>query len=152
LEDVLIVGYPDGISDTKNNVPVFRKGISATPVYLDFMGKKEFLVDAAIFPGSSGSPAFLFNQGTWLLRDGTTVAGGYRVQLLGVIYAVALHTTDGEIVIVPAPTQARAVAKSQIPNNLGLCIKASRILEFEPILIQKGVKAPDGYKIRAGSP
>jgi hypothetical protein len=116
------------------------------------MGKKEFLVDAAIFPGSSGSPVFLFNQGTWLLRDGTTVAGGYRVQLLGVIYAVALHATDGEIIIVPAPTQARAVAKSQIPNNLGLCIKASRILEFEPILIQKGVKAPDGYKIRASSP
>jgi hypothetical protein len=147
LEDILVIGYPDGISDTKNNVPVFRRGITATPVYLDFLGKKEFLVDAAIFPGSSGSPVFLYNQGTWANRDGSTALGS-RVQLLGVIYAVALHTTDGDILIVPAPTQAKSVARSQIPNNLGLCIKASRILEFEPILVQRGFKVPDGYKMR----
>ena len=149
MEDVLIIGYPDGISDTKNNVPVFRRGITATPVYLDFSGKKEFLVDAAIFPGSSGSPVFLFNQGTWHNRDGSTAVGN-RIQLLGIIYAVALHTTDGEIIIVPAPTQAKSMAKSQIPNNLGLCIRASRVLEFEPIVVQKGFNVPDGYKMRAG--
>jgi V8-like Glu-specific endopeptidase len=152
VEDVLIVGYPDGISDTANNVPVFRRGISATPPFIDFMGKREFLIDAAIFPGSSGSPVFLFNQGAWTLRDGNTVAGGYRIQLLGIVYAVTLHKTNGEIVIVPAPTQARALAVTQIPNNLGLCIKSSRLLEFEPILIQRGLKPPDGYKLRDLTP
>jgi hypothetical protein len=147
LEDILVIGYPDGISDTINNVPVFRRGITATPVYLDFLGKQEFLIDAAIFPGSSGSPVFLFNQGTWASRDGSTNVGS-RIQLLGIVYAVALHTTDGDVVVVPAPTQARAIAKSQIPNNLGLCIKASRVMEFEPILVQRGFKVPDGYNMR----
>jgi hypothetical protein len=42
LEDLLIIGYPDGIFDTKNNVPVLRRGITATPAYLEFEGRKEF--------------------------------------------------------------------------------------------------------------
>jgi len=130
-------------------VPVMRRGITATPPYLDFMGKQEFLIDASIFPGSSGSPVFLFNQGTWVLRNGNTNAGGFRIQLLGIVYAVALHKTNGEIVIAPAPTQARPMAVTPIPNNLGLCIRASRILEFESILVQRGVKPPDGYQMRS---
>ncbi len=56
LEDILVVGYPDGISDPAHNIPVFRRGITATPVYIDFANRTEFLIDAAIFPGSSGSP------------------------------------------------------------------------------------------------
>jgi hypothetical protein len=149
LEDVLIVGYPDGIFDSKNNVPVFRRGITATPAYLDFEGRKEFLIDAAIFPGSSGSPVFLFNQGSWANRNGGLTLGG-RVKLLGVVYAVAQHNANGEIRIVPAPTQSRPIVVSPIPNNLGLCIEASRILEFEPVLVKNGLRPPDGYVMRAG--
>jgi hypothetical protein len=149
LEDVLIVGYPDGISDVVNNVPIFRRGITATPPYLDFEGRKEFLIDAAIFPGSSGSPVFLFNQGTWVLRSGATVAGGYRIQLLGVVYGVATHPTTGEIGIVPAPTQ-RAVAVTPVPNNIGACVKAARILDFEPLLVRRGFAPPEGYVMRSG--
>ena len=96
LEELLIVGYPDGIFDAKNNVPVFRRGITATPAYLEFDGRKEFLVDAAIYPGSSGSPVFLYNQGAWTDRRGHLQIGG-RVKLLGIIYAVALHDANGEI-------------------------------------------------------
>src|SRR5262249_41828599 len=65
VEDVLVLGYPVGLSDTVNNMPVVRRGITATPPYLDFEGKKQFLVDAPIFHGSSGSPVFLFNRGAW---------------------------------------------------------------------------------------
>jgi hypothetical protein len=98
LEDLLIVGYPTGIWDKANNAPVFRRGITATFPYLDFNGKAEFLVDAAIFPGSSGSPVLLFNSGTWTSRS-AGVQLGTRVQLLGIIYAVALYTATGEIEI-----------------------------------------------------
>jgi hypothetical protein len=149
LEDTLIVGYPNAISDTTNNIPVFRRGITATPAYLDFKGRKEFLIDASIFPGSSGSPVFLFNQGTWVKRSGETVAGGYRILLLGVVYAVALHTATGEIVLAPAPTQARPSVASQIPNNLGVCVRSSRILDFEPLLVARGLPPPSGYEMRA---
>lgn len=147
VEDVLVIGYPDGISDITNNAPVFRRGITATSPYLNFLGKKEFLVDAAIFPGSSGSPVFLFNEGTWITRE-ATVAGGYRIKLFGIVYAVAQHSVTGEIAVVPAPTNVREIAVSAIPNNLGVCIRSSRILEFEPIFVNNGFQLPDGYKMR----
>jgi hypothetical protein len=149
LEELLIVGYPDGISDVKNNVPVFRRGITATPAYLDFDGRKEFLIDAAIFPGSSGSPVFLYNQGAWADRHGHLALGG-RLKLLGIVYGVALHNANGEIRVVPAPTQARVIAVSPIPNNLGICIDSSRILDFEPVFVKMGLRPPDGYVMRSG--
>jgi hypothetical protein len=149
LEDVLIIGYPDGISDNVNNVPVFRRGITATPVYLDFQGNPLFLLDAAIFPGSSGSPVFLFNQGTWAGRDGHVKIGS-RLALLGVVFAVAQHKSDGQIIIKPAPTQSTPSVETLIPNNIGLCVKSAKILDFEPILLKLGlVTLPDGYIMRS---
>jgi hypothetical protein len=146
LEDVLVVGYPDGISDSKNNIPVLRRGITATPIYLDFEGRREFLIDAVIFPGSSGSPVFVYNQGSWINRK-NEIQFGTRLGLVGVVYAVAQHSVSGELVIIPAPTQ-RSVAVSPIPNNLGLCISSSRIPEFEDVLLSMGIKAPAGYTPR----
>jgi hypothetical protein len=148
LEDILVIGYPNGISDPAHNIPVLRRGITATPPYIDFHNRKEFLIDAAIFPGSSGSPVLLYNQGTWAARDGGTVVGN-RIKLLGIVYGVMQNSVTGNISIVPAPTQARAIVNSLVPNNLGVCIKASRILEFEPIFVQLGFKPPSGYKMRA---
>ena len=149
LEDVLIIGYPDGISDTVNNVPVLRKGITATPAYLNFRGEPKFLLDAAIFPGSSGSPVFLFNQGSWPSRAGG-LSIGTRINLLGVVFAVAQHQSDGQIVIRPAPTQANQMVQTLIPNNIGLCIRAEKVLDFEPVLVKLGVmKSPDGYIMRS---
>jgi S1-C subfamily serine protease len=147
MEDVLVVGYPDGISDIKNNIPVFRRGITATPAYVDFEGRGEFLIDAAIYPGSSGSPVFIYNQGTWLNRT-NAVSLGTRLLLVGVVYGVAQHSVNGELRIVPAPTQ-RQITTSLIPNNLGICIRSSRILEFEPLIIKRGYVKPEGYVIRA---
>ena len=59
IEDIIFIGYPIGLYDEQNYTPIIRKGITATPVYIDFNGKKQFLIDASIFPGSSGSPVFL---------------------------------------------------------------------------------------------
>ena len=151
LEDVLIVGYPDGVSDTVNNIPIFRRGITATPANIAFNGSREFLVDAAIFPGSSGSPTFIFNQGSYPTRDGGLQIGS-RLILIGVVYAVASYTSNGDIVIVPAPTQAKAFSVTQIPINLGKCINAQRILDFEPLLVAQGFKPPTGYVMRVEQP
>jgi hypothetical protein len=148
VEEALIVGYPDGISDTVNNIPVFRRGVTATPVYLDFRGEPVFLLDAAIFPGSSGSPVFLYNQGAWSDRQGHLQLGS-RTALLGIVFGVFNHAADGKIVVQPAPTQLSQKVQSLIPNNLGVCIRASKLLDFEPALVKLGVKVPDGYVIRS---
>lgn len=149
LDDVIIVGYPNGIWDSKNNLPVFRQGITATPVYLDREGCPEFLVDAAIFPGSSGSPVFLFSRGVWVDRSGGVNAASARVALLGVIHSVALHTATGEIRFEQIPTAVRPLSVSPIPNNLGVCVKAEKILDFERVIMsQSSFQAPEGYVSR----
>jgi Trypsin-like peptidase domain len=148
LEEILVVGFPDGYSDSKNNIPIFRRGVTATPVYLRFENKKQFMIDAAIYHGSSGSPVFLYNVGAWIDENGHPVLGT-RVGLLGVVWGVFESATEGEIRILPAPTQFQQKAVSPIPHNLGACVPAYCILDFEPEIVKRGYKPPDGYKMRA---
>lgn len=133
MEEIVMVGYPNGIWDHVNNGPVFRRGVTATHPNTDYCGKKEFMIDAACFPGSSGSPVLLCNVGNYPTRQGGTVIGS-RMKLLGVLYAGPQHTASGEIMIQNIPTTSKPVAISRIPNNLGLIIKAERLDEFESIL------------------
>jgi S1-C subfamily serine protease len=148
LEDVLVVGYPDGLSDTANNIPIFRRGVTATPVYMKFNGKKQFMIDAAIYHGSSGSPVFLYNVGAWL-NENNQPQLGTRVALLGIVWGVFETSTEGEIRILPAPTQFTTKVFSNIPHNLGACVPSYCILDFEPEMVRLGYKPPDGYKMRA---
>lgn len=83
VEDVTFIGYPGGLRDTKNLLPLIRRGITATPVWSDFQGEPVFLVDAGVFPGSSGSPVFLLNQGTYVTPGGLSI--GNRLLFLGVL-------------------------------------------------------------------
>lgn len=134
IEEIIMIGYPVGIWDSANNMPIVRKGITATRPDLDYEGRKEFMIDAACFPGSSGSPVLLFNLGGYTTKTGNTRLGGARIKLLGVLYAGPQFTVEGKLEIIPIPTKAALIAVSQIPTNLGLVIKAERILEFERVL------------------
>lgn len=133
IEDVIMVGYPIGLWDSINNQPIIRRGSTATHPAMDYEGRREFLIDAACFPGSSGSPVFLYNMGVYTTRDGGTVVGS-RVKLLGVLYAGPVHTTTGEVVAVNIPTAQQAVAVSRIPINLGFVVRSERLIELEPKL------------------
>lgn len=131
MEDVLMIGYPNGIWDAKNNLPVIRKGITATHPAVRWNDKTEFLTDIASFPGSSGSPVFLANIGGYMDKKGNTYMGAHRIRLLGVHYAGAMHTASGEIKIVTAPTSNKPVPITQIPNNVGVAINSKEILSLE---------------------
>lgn len=61
-DDITFIGYPNGLYDKKNLLPIIRKGSFATPYQVDFDGHPIFLIDASVFPGSSGSPVFLFDR------------------------------------------------------------------------------------------
>ncbi len=56
--DVMFVGYPDNRFDSIHNVPILRKGCISSSPRLDFLGKPQFIIDAQVFGGSSGSPVF----------------------------------------------------------------------------------------------
>jgi len=132
LEEVTMIGFPNGIWDSTNNGAIARRGVIATTPSDDYLGKKQFVVDMACFPGSSGSPVFLANFGNYSDRKGNLVMGT-RIKLLGILYAGPQHTANGEIILAPVPTQNRPVALTSIPNNLGYVIKATELNEIEKL-------------------
>lgn len=135
IENVVMIGYPNGLWDSVNNMPIVRRGITATPVYLNYEGKREFVIDAACFPGSSGSPVLICDIGGYTDKKGTLNLGHPRIMFLGILYAGPQLTVAGEIKIVTIPhVQQRAVSISSIPNNLGFIIKSECILDFIPII------------------
>jgi hypothetical protein len=148
VEQILTVGYPGQLWDDVHNLPIFHRGYTATAPYINFKGKQEFLIDVATWPGASGSPVLLYNEGSWPTRNGG-IALGTRAKLLGVVYGVAVQDVSGNVLIQNAPTQILAPGMMAVPTNLGACIKSSRILEFEPLLVSLGLKPPDGYMMRA---
>lgn len=137
VEDILMVGYPNGLWDQTNNMPLFRKGITSSHPSLDWNGKKEMLIDAACFPGSSGSPVFLFNEGSYVDKQGNTNMGGTRIKLLGILYAGPQHTAEGRIEIVTVPTVDKPLAITGIPNNIGIVIKAEKLKSLDHIFSEK---------------
>lgn len=56
--DICFVGYPAGLFDEQNNLPVLRSGTIASHPKIFFNGKPQFLIDAHVHGGSSGSPVF----------------------------------------------------------------------------------------------
>ena len=101
--NIFLVGYPDAIYDKYNKIPIFRKGILATPYTLSYNGTNTFLIDAAIYNGSSGSPIFC------PVND--------KILLLGIQKSTYCHeiSADSDYVY----THIR------IPNHLGLVTKSN---------------------------
>jgi len=83
IEPILFIGYPSGIFDLKTMYPIVRNGITATPAYEKFNGETEFLIDAGVHGGSSGSPVFVFNNGSF--SSGNTLTIGTRLIFLGMV-------------------------------------------------------------------
>lgn len=132
IESVVMIGYPNGLWDSNNNLPVVRTGVTASPVFVDFQGKAQFAIDCACFGGSSGSPVFLYNEGSYATANGLNL--GSRLMLLGILYAGAIYAANGELEIEPIGRQNRVVSRTMLPINLGYCIKASKLDAFEAVL------------------
>jgi len=128
IESVTFIGYPNGIWDSKNLLPVARRGTTASPIEVDFEGNPCFLIDASVFGGSSGSPVFILNQGSWATKTGGIVLGS-RIHFIGVISAVFFRTHLSNIVSVPIPTQVQPMAKQQEMIDLGIVLKARTVVE-----------------------
>jgi hypothetical protein len=61
---------------------------------------------------------------------GDLLWGASRVFLLGVLYAGPQHTAEGSIKFTAFPR-----TYTSTPNNLGLVIKSSRLMDFKPSLL-----------------
>lgn len=142
IEDVIMIGYPNGIMDTYNNKPVVRKGITATSLKLDYNGTPDFMVDIACFYGSSGSPVFLRKEG--LAKEttdkGLTIGLSPNYSLLGIIHSMSIAKASGEIVVKEIPTSMKPIVETTIPLNLGQVTKAKKILEIFDLVKARHIK------------
>ncbi|HVA89443.1 MAG TPA: serine protease, partial [Chloroflexota bacterium] len=126
MEDVVMVGYPIGLWDNLNNFPLLRRGISASHPAVDFCGKPEGVIDIGAFPGSSGSPVLILNEGTFATPNGYSI--GSRMILLGVLWGGPVRLADGTLEIVEIPTKQVPIARTSLPVHLGYYIKARELL------------------------
>lgn len=113
LEEITFIGYPSGLYDEHNVSPIIRQGITATPLWNNFQGEPAFLVDAGVFPGSSGSPVFIMSQGAYTHKGGLTI--GNRLFFLGVL-TEAIQRTEPNM--------------PPVFLGIGKVIKSARVQEF----------------------
>jgi Trypsin-like peptidase domain len=126
VEEVLMIGYPNGLWDEVNNLPLIRRGTTATHPAVDFQGRSTTVIDAACFPGSSGSPVLIVNEGMFTTKSGT-FTGYTRVFLLGVLFQGPCMTAQGEIVIETIPTSQQPISLTRLMIHLGYIVQAKEI-------------------------
>jgi S1-C subfamily serine protease len=125
LEEVLFVGYPSGVWDQVNLMPILRRRTTATPMALDFEGRPEFLIDAAVYPGSSGSPVFVYQPDP--LRP--SQSAGRKFLFAGVVAAVFFREEANHLVPVPVPANNTSMVMGSEMIDLGLVIKAQAVID-----------------------
>lgn len=84
-ENVYFVGYPNDRYDEANNLPLIRTGLISSHPKVDFNGDPVFVIDAQVFPGSSGSPVYI-DLSFENIKNGNIVLGGKKnIKLLGIV-------------------------------------------------------------------
>lgn len=101
IEAVTFIGYPSGLYDPASLLPIVRQGYAATAMTIDDEAKPVFLIDASVFPGSSGSPVFLVPRPSAPDKRGNTTSGGPAEppMLLGIVAAV--HQRQVPVILAP---------------------------------------------------
>lgn len=133
IEDVTMVGCPRGINDEANNLPIVRRGITATPLSKKYNAKNEFMVDMACFPGSSGSPIFLYDRNGYFDRkENTYRLGASRLKLVGVLYSGPLVTNSGQIVFSQVPS---VTVNSMM--HLGYALRATELHKLHSEILRR---------------
>jgi len=118
---IAMAGYPNGLWDEHNNLPLLRRGVTASHPGVDFDGRPEIAVDIASYPGSSGSPIWFHDRQYF----------GSAVRFLGVLYAGPTIDEDGRQLIQPIASELGPDFQRHSPMlHLGYAIKARRVLEI----------------------
>lgn len=104
-KDVWFIGYPANRYDTTNNLPLMRHGYIATIPTTHFQGREQFVIDAQVFPGSSGSPVF------------TDING--KIRLIGVVTETMIDYQEVESIAVASVPAVQRIL------GLGLILKST---------------------------
>lgn len=138
LEDVVMVGYPDGRYDALNNYPIFRYGKTATHPAVDYNGKKIGMIDVPCLPGSSGSPIAIINEGFYYNKTGVTQVGN-RFIFLGI--EVSMPQNIQNVYEIDSTGKLQTTNKYYYYHDLSLgnYIKAEELNGFNSIFVKLGI-------------
>ena len=130
IEEVLMIGCPNGLLDHVNVTPIARRGITATPLSQRFNGAEEFLVDMACFPGSSGSPIMIYDRGRMCdPAAGTVQPRPSQLYFVGILYSGPVIDIEGKLVL----DEDEAVTVESM-MHLGQAIRSTEMLKIDEVL------------------
>ena len=97
-QDLMVLGFPKGLSDQRNNLPIARNASLASAYPVHFEDNPFVLVDARLHEGTSGSPVLTKPMNLARRMDGTmTLSAGSDVYLVGIHSAsFDLEAVDGD--------------------------------------------------------
>jgi hypothetical protein len=130
IEQVLVVGYPRGLWDDHNNMPIARLGTTATHPLAHYQNKRNFLIDVAAFQGSSGSPVFSYEAPMFRQADGSFTPGT-KAQFIGVVWGVIESSVQGELKPVEIPSVQKHVPVVSTSLNLAIALHAEEIRNLD---------------------
>lgn len=146
IEPVIMVGYPTGLWNEADNRPISRRGLTASHPAQRWNRERKFLIDAACFPGSSGSPVFLFEDG--MIRVAADGYGpGTRARFIGILFAGPVFNQQGRFEQRVIPTAIGTVPVIDGMMNLGYVAHADTVDDLIPV-----IRARVEQEMRASQP
>ena len=141
INDIYMVGYPDGFFDTQKKFPIFRKGATASPPFLDFINKKlqddggansVFLIDLPVFKGSSGSPILLYKENEYTDGPDFEKRKGGKMLLIGIAARTYRIQNAPEVFMRdPLDRDNKGFRLLHMPSDLGIAVRAKEIKALE---------------------
>lgn len=122
-ENVYFIGYPDNRYDEKNNLPLIRTGMIASHPKYNYNGNAVFIIDAQVFPGSSGSPVYI-DLTYENFKNGQIDLTKKNIKLLGIVSATMIRNNQLKSI----PTGTQWLAEEVL--GLGIVYKATAIKEL----------------------
>ena len=135
MDDVVMIGCPKGIYDEYNNKPILTKGITSTPMRLNYNGESKYLINISCQHGSSGSPVFLANKGPHL--EGNAFVPGNRMLLCGIFLGGWEEFTNAPDDVKAKIDGKDTIIKVLLPNNIGYVLKPNAINELMPLVAER---------------
>lgn len=115
IEPVTLLGYPTGLWDDQNHLPLVRTGYMAIHPGMKFKGNPEGVINVANYEGDSGAPIFTLPQPFAYSKEQKCYrSGGAPILLLGIHHegydthsSKGFNTPDPEVV----PRESMPLAK-----------------------------------------
>ena len=117
FQEILMLGYPNGIINSETNHPIIRTGYAATNIKEKYNGRELFLTDIPTFGGSSGSPILISNE------NGDVYLIGINAKTY--TQPTRVYSSNNRLY-----HKRKTIGYVDIPNNIGIAVNSKIIKEM----------------------